>query len=424
MGDALQNWARNFTFAAARVHSPRSAEDVRDLVARTRKIRALGTRHSFNDIADTTEDLVSLERLDRVVSFDLVGPRPTVTIEAGVTYGRLCPQLHARGYALHNLASLPHISVAGACATATHGSGERNGNLATAVAAIELVTAGGSLGQLSRDRDGDTFAASVVGLGGLGVITKVTLDVVPAFEMAQEVYENLPFAALDANFDAIQSAGYSVSLFTDWRTDRVNQVWVKRRVSDGQPTGPDPTALGATRATRNLHPLADLSAENCTAQLGQPGPWHERLPHFRMDFTPSSGEELQSEYFVPREHAVAALHAVNAMREAIAPHLQISEIRTIAADDLWMSLCYGQHSCAIHFTWRKDWPAVRQILPQIEQALAPFNPRPHWGKLFTVPAAELQRRYPKLEAFRDLLHAQDPRGKFRNGFLNRYLFAP
>ncbi|MCU1262314.1 MAG: FAD-binding protein, partial [Bryobacterales bacterium] len=334
-----------------------------------------------------------------------------------------CPYLESKGFALHNLASLPHISVAGACSTATHGSGEKNGNLATAVSGLEIVTAGGDLVKLSRKSDGEIFRGAVVGLGALGVITRITLDIQPTYTVRQYVYENLPLAQMKDHFDDIQASAYSVSLFTDWQKQRFNEVWIKSRVGDGPAFTAAREFFGATLATRNLHPITELSAENCTEQMGVPGPWYERLPHFRMGFTPSAGKELQSEYLVPRRNAVDAILAVERLRDQVTPHLLISEIRTVAADDLWMSTCYRQPSVAIHFTWKQDWPAVRRLLPVIEKELSPFQARPHWGKLFTLPPAELQSRYEKLGDLIELAKKYDPKGKFRNDFLNTNVFA-
>ncbi len=421
MMEDRRNWAGNYTYRAAKVHRPETLAQVQELVASRRRVKALGSRHSFNAIADSPEDVISLERFERVVAIDR--ERRTVTVDAGVRYGHLCWELHRVGFALPNLASLPHISVAGACATATHGSGDRNGNLATAVAAMELVTADGAVLVLSRDRHGEEFRGAVVGLGGLGVVTRLTLDLVPTFEMRQDVYEDLPLARLAAHFDDIVASAYSVSLFTDWRGARFHQVWLKRRVTDGAALEVDPMRFGAKPATDQRHPIDGLPAQNCTAQLGRPGPWHERLPHFRMEFTPSSGAELQSEYLVPRRHAVAALRAIDGLRDRVAPLLQVSEVRTIAADDLWLSPCHGQSCVGIHFTWVPEWPAVRALLPLIEERLAPLEARPHWGKLFTTPPARLQALYPKLPDFRDLLRRYDPAGKFRNAFLDRYVFG-
>jgi xylitol oxidase len=417
----LKNWAGNFEYSTESLYPANSLQQVREFVKTQSQLKVLGTRHCFNKIADSTSHLLSLKAMDEVVALD--PEAHTVTVAAGMTYGQLSPYLHSEGFALHNLASLPHISVAGSCSTATHGSGEKNGNLATAVSALEFVTANGELVKLSRQKDGENFSAVVVGLGALGVVTGITLNIQPTFMMRQYVYENLPLAQVKDHFDAIEASAYSVSLFTDWQKQRFNEVWIKTRIENGQPFNSAPEFFGAKLATRNLHPIAELSAENCTEQMGVPGPWYERLPHFRMGFTPSAGKELQSEYFVPRRHAVEAILAVERLRDQVSPHLMISEIRTIAADDLWMSPCYKQPCAAIHFTWKQDWPAVRKLLPVIEKELAQFNARPHWGKLFTMPPADLKSKYEKLSAFVELCKTYDPRGKFRNEFLNTNIFS-
>jgi alditol oxidase len=417
----LKNWAGNLEYSTDRLYLANSLEQVRSYVKKQNKLKVLGTRHCFNNIADSTHSLLSLKSMDQVVALD--SEAHAVTVDAGMTYGQLCPYLDGKGFALHNLASLPHISIAGACSTATHGSGERNGNLATAVSALEIVTAAGEVVRLSRQQDGEAFRGAVVGLGSLGVITKVTLDIQPTYMMRQYVYENLPLPAVKDHFDAIESSAYSVSLFTDWQNQRMNEVWIKSRDEKGQAFDATPEFFGATRATKNLHPIAELSAENCTEQMGVPGPWYERLPHFRMGFTPSAGKELQSEYFVPRQHAVEAILAVERLRDQVSPHLMISEIRTIAADHLWLSPCYEQPGVTIHFTWKPDWPAVRKLLPVIEKELAPFNARPHWGKLFTTTPAELKAIYKKLPDFIQLSRTYDPQGKFRNQFLDTNIFS-
>jgi alditol oxidase len=286
-----------------------------------------------------------------------------------------------------------------------------------------MVTASGAIVNLSRQRDGEKFSGAVVSLGALGVITKVMLDVQPTFLMRQYVYQNMPLSELKNHFDAIESSAYSVSLFTDWQRQQINEVWIKSRVEEGQTFQATPEFFGAKLATRNLHPIAELSAENCTEQMGVPGPWYERLPHFRMGFTPSAGKELQSEYFVPRQHAIEAILAVERLRDQVSPHLLITEIRTIAADSLWLSPCYEQPCVTIHFTWKPDWPAVSKLLPQIEKELAPFRARPHWGKLFTTSPAELKDIYRKMPAFIDLSREYDPHGKFRNDYLNKNIFG-
>lgn len=417
-----RNWAGNYTYGAVDCHAPESVEEVQELVAASQTIKVLGSRHSFNGIADTSASHLSLERLNRVISLDRDNRR--VTVEGGIRYGELCGYLHENGYALHNLASLPHITVAGACTTATHGSGDRNGNLATAVHSIEIVKADGELVTFSRDDSNGKLEGAVVGLGALGVVTKLTLDVVPAFDMTQHVYEGLRLPTLADRFDDIVSAGYSVSLFTDWRASAFNQVWLKQIATAG--VSSSGAALsdyhGADLSDVNLHPVPGCAADNCSEQRGIVGPWHERLPHFRMDFTPSAGEELQSEYFVARGDAYAALSELDSLRDAIAPLLFISEVRTIAADDLWMSPCYGQNSVAVHFTWKPEWEAVRQVLPLIEAKLERFGARPHWGKLFAMEPSKLQGLYAKLPDFRQLALSCDPNGKFRNSFLDTYIF--
>ncbi len=416
----LTNWAGNYTFHAKHLYQPKTVEETQSTVKSCTKLRALGARHSFNSIADSTENQISLKQLDQI---SLNPAAKTVTVGAGVTYGQLAPYIDSRGFALHNLASLPHISVVGACATGTHGSGSRNGNLSTAVSAMQIVTHDGSLHTISRAQNPDVFPGAIVHLGALGVITSITLDVQPTFQVAQAVYENLSFDPLENHLDDIFASGYSVSLFTDWQNHRATQVWIKRRISPDGPKTFAPEFYGAKLATRDLHPLAGHSAESCTEQLGIPGPWYERLPHFRMNFTPSSGAELQTEYFVPRDRAYPAILAVEQLRDRITPHLFITELRTIAADNLWLSPCYQRDSLAIHFTWKPEWPDVQKVLPHIEEKLAPFDARPHWAKLNTIPPARLNQLYAKLPDYRSLVTQHDPQGKFRNQYIDMNIFG-
>jgi alditol oxidase len=417
---ARTNWAGNYQYSTDRLLLPKSVEEVQQAVKSGKKMRALGARHSFNGIADSKDTQISLKLLDQMT---LDAKARTVTVGAGVTYGRLAPYIDSQGFAVHDLASLPHVSVAGACATATHGSGSKNGNLSTAVAGMEMVRADGEVVNLSRQKDGERFAGMVVALGGLGIVTKVTLDVEPTFQVRQVVYENLSLAQLEHHLDDIFASAYSVSLFTDWQNHRATEVWVKHRVEPGEKFEFAPEFYGAKLATQKLHPVAGHSAESCTEQMGIPGPWYERLPHFRMNFTPSSGAELQTEYFVPRNRGYEAILAVEKLHERISPLLFITELRTIAADNLWMSPCYQQPSMTIHFTWKPEWPAVRELLPAVEEQLAPFGVRPHWAKLFTIPPARVQAQYARLADYRGLLEDYDPNGKFRNAFLNVNIYG-
>jgi len=414
MTTPLTNWARNITFSAARLHGPTSVEQLQQLVAGSGRIRTLGTGHSFNRIADTTGDLVTVGDLPRTIEVDT--ERRQVRVSAGTRYGELGARLQAAGLALHNLGSLPHISVAGACSTGTHGSGIRNKNLSASASAIELVTADGDL--VTFRRGDKEFGGAVLALGALGVITHLTLDAEPTYDVRQLVYDRLPFEEFRADPIAVLAAGYSVSAFTTWQDDAFDQVWVKQRVSE-QPL--DLTWHGAALADGPRHPVPGMPAVHSTEQGGVPGPWNARLPHFRLEFTPSNGDELQSEWFVPREHAAAAFDALAEVRSQVAPVLQICELRTVAADDLWLSPAYERDSLALHFTWVPDTAAVTPVLGAIEARLAPLGARPHWAKLFTTPPDVVAGLYPRFDDARRLLTAYDPKGIFRNELLDTYL---
>ncbi len=415
----MKNWAGNIAYSTGNVHYPKTVAEVQEVVRKCKKMTVLGSTHSFNTIADSKHNQVSLKEMNKVVSLNK--ENNTVTIEGGMRYGELAPYLHQNGYALHNLASLPHITVAGAVATGTHGSGVNSGNLSTGISAIELVNAAGDLVTISKQKDGEQFNGAVVALGALGVVTKLTLNLQPTFNMKQLVYRNLPMNELKNNFNAIEAGGYSVSLFTDWKNKNINEVWIKSRAAAGDVVAA-PELFGAQLATQNMHPIETESAENCTEQMGVPGPWFERMPHFKMGFKPSAGKELQSEFFVPIEHAYDAMMAMEKLNEKITPHLFISEIRTIQADDLWMSPCYKQTCVALHTTWKQE-EEVMNLIPLIEELLAPFNYRPHWAKLFTISPRLLQSRYEQLNEFKQLIHQYDPNGKFRNEFLHTNLYS-
>ncbi len=403
------NWAGNVVFRAAATAAPDSVQALRDLVLEGSPLKALGSGHSFNRIADSPGRQVSLQHFK---AMRLDQNAHTVTVGGGVTYGRLAPWLDAQGFAVHNLASLPHITVVGACATATHGSGLGNKCLSAAVSALSFVNGRGDEITLSRGGDPDVFEGGVVSMGALGIVHEITLDIEPRFDVAQAVYEGLPFAVLEQNLDAICGEGYSVSLFTDWQRSRFTQVWVKRRVGSDAPLEFPPTLYGATLQTEPLHPLPGHGAENCTPQLGVAGPWYERLPHFRMEFTPSSGAEIQTEYFVRREDASRAVAALDEIADRIAPHLFISELRTVKADSLWLSMAYGRDSLAIHFTWKPREAELLRLLPEIEQRLAPFRARPHWAKMHTMEPAAVEKLYPRFHDFEALRQRHDPQALF------------
>jgi len=404
----LRNWAGNIAFSTDRLHAPASLDELQQLVADSSSIRALGTGHSFNRIADTRGDLVTV----RDLAGEIVVGTDTVSVPAGARYGEVAGVLQAAGFALGNLGSLPHISVAGACATGTHGSGAGNKCLAASVRAVEFVRADGELVSVAA---GDpAFGGSVLALGALGIVTRLELVIEKSFDVRQDVWLDAPLDAVAEQFDEIMAAGYSVSLFIDpVGPDLVAKIWVKTRGPDAV----DGIRWGARAATQAQHPTTGQDPSAATEQFGVAGPWHERLPHFRLGFTPSSGDEQQSEFLIPREHGAAALLAVR--RLDLSDALQVSEVRTIAADDLWLSPCQGRDTVGLHFTWFDDDEKVHAAVAAVERALAPFDPRPHWGKVFLIDPVD---HYPKLPEFRALAGRHDPNRKFGNDFLDRYVY--
>jgi xylitol oxidase len=410
----ISNWAGNVTFSTDRLQAPTAVEQLQQIVAGAERIHALGTGHSFNRIADTDGELVTVRELPGGLEIDREGM--VVTVPAGARYGEVAQALHERGLALHNLGSLPHISVAGACATGTHGSGNANQCLAGAVRGIEFVRADGELVAVAADEP--SFPGSVIALGALGVVTRLTLAVEPTYDVAQDVWLDAPVERVVAAYDEITASGYSVSLFS-WpeARDRVDQIWVKCRA--GEPAV-DGRAWGARPAETDVHPVIGQDSRAATEQRGIRGAWHERLPHFRASFTPSAGDEQQTEFLIPREHGAAAVAAVLALDLTAA--LQVAEFRTIAADDLWLSPYHGRATTGVHFTWHNDDDVVSAALEKVSAALAPFDPRPHWGKVFPTSRDELARHYPTLPEFRALVDRYDPGRKFGNDYLATYVY--
>ena len=410
-----RNWAGNHTYRA-RIERVRSVEHLQEVVAAAPRVRALGSRHSFTDLTDITDAddgvLVSLVDLPTAVEVDPVSCTARVTGRAA--YGDVATQLHAAGWALGNLASLPHISVAGAVATGTHGSGVENGSLATAVASVDIVGPDGEVRTVSRG-DAD-HPGSIVSLGALGVVTALTLDIEPTYDVRQDVYTGLGWDSLVENIEEVTRSAYSVSLFTRWTESGIEQVWRKSRVDEA------PLHLhGALPAERTLHMLDGAPTESVTEQGGVFGPWLERLPHFRMEFTPSRGEELQSEYLLPRSHALTAIERLRALGQRLAPVLQVCELRTVAADEHWLSSSYGHDVLGVHFTWLRDEERVYAVLPAIEDALLPLGARPHWGKCFVAGADAIAPLYPRLADFRALRDRVDPDRVFGNAWLDRVI---
>jgi xylitol oxidase len=406
MSEDRNNWAGNVRYSAAQLIEPATLAEAQRAVASAARIRPLGTRHSFNQLPDTEGTLIHLGALpaDPIIDREAA----TVTVGGAVRYGILAQHLESNGLALHNLGSLPHISIAGAISTGTHGSGDRLGNLSSAVRGLQFI---GASGDLVDVRQGDPgFEGMVVGLGAFGPITRVTLAVQPSFRMRQDAYVNLPWQRVLDDFDAIMGSAYSVSLLSRWSVPAVEHVWVKSLLD-----GPIVTAdeLGAD-------PAAGQAPDNMNP-FGVEGAWCERLPHFRLDRVPSLGEEIQSEYLIDRSQAVEAVRSLREIGHLIDPVLAVTELRTMAADDLWLSPATGRDSVAVHFTFLRDPDGVAAVLPEIEARLLPLGARPHWGKLFHAGADVLGPRYPRMAEWRRLVAEYDPSGKFSNAFLEEYV---
>jgi len=406
------NWAGNIAFSPKRWMTPNTVTELQDAISAHRKLRIAGSRHSFNPIVNSAHTIISTENLNRIIHIDTTTRE--VTVEGGARYGDVATTLERKGFALANLASLPHISIAGAVATATHGSGVDNGNLATAVTGMQIVTADGSLATFTRESHPVEFDGMVVSLGSIGAIATLTLQIEPTFQISQQVFQHVPLPDVLADIDAVLGCAYSVSLFTTYGERTIDQVWVKHRVDQGPAMK---TLLGVMPAAEKCHPLDGHDPTCCTTQQGIAGPWHERLPHFCMEFTPSSGDELQSEYFIPREHTAAAYRALMALRSEIQPLLYVSEIRTVKADSLWLSPAFGRDVTGFHFTWRQKTNRVLAVLETVEAALTPFGARPHWGKVFLHRPVD----YAKLADFLSLRQSFDLGGKFVNPFIERVL---
>lgn len=402
------NWAGNVTFGCARIHQPETLDELRRLVQTSAKVRALGSGHSFNLVADSTDDLVRVDRLPPSIEIDPVAS--TVTVNAGMRYAELAVALHRAGFALENLASLPHISVAGSCATGTHGSGDDRRCLSASVSALQLLGPDGDLVELSRERDPETFPGAVVALGALGVVTRLSLDIEPAYTMRQQVRVGVPLDEVADRLDEVFGAAYSTSVFTDWHSSEAD-VWLKHRIDR-----PEGAWCGGRTAPHPMNPVPGMPPESSTEQLGATGPWHERLPHFRPELAPSAGEELQSEFYVPRAAAPDAFAALRGIGSLVAPLLHIAEVRTVREDDLWLSPAYGRDSVTFHFTWRKDPESVLPVLSAVEECLLPLGARPHWGKLTTIAPEDIAAGYERGPDFERLARSFDPSGKFRNAF--------
>ena len=411
----MQNWAKNITFSSQNYIEIENLTQLQKVIESSNKLKVVGTSHSFSEIADTTGTLISLKNLDSEIEID--EKSQTVKVSAGTSYANLAKYLEKNGWALSNLASLGEISIAGAVMTGTHGSGSNNKVLSDSVVAIEMILSSGDKFVIDR-KNFAQFSGFVVSFGALAVFTKLTLKIVRSFSVKQVVYENVPIQSVLENFNEIFDRPYSASYFSNWSPKNTGQIWMKFLDDDKYPELQS-KAYGGNLALSNQHPVKVNDPGNCTEQMGVAGKWLFRLPHFRLNSSPASGDEVQTEYLVDRDHVQGYINELTKIGEDIAARVYATEIRTISSDDLWLSGAYGRETVGFHFTWKKS-PEVKDFLPEIENILGKNNGRPHWGKLFSTPRAQLIDRYPMYEEFRQLIQKYDSGNKFRNKFIEQY----
>lgn len=406
----LMNWSENFTFEATGVERPKTIAQLQDVVAAAPRAKAVGTRHCFTRIADSPGGvLVDTSGLDVGVTVD--HDTMTATVPAGWSYSKIVAELEAQGVALPNLASLPHVSIAGATATGTHGSGDTNQVMAACMSGIELVDGEGELRTI--DSGHPDLKALSVGLGAFGIFTTLTVDVEPSYLVQGAYFRETSWQNLLDNLDDVMASAYSVNLHAAYSDTNVRGIWSKYRLEGSEPLDLPDELFGMTRVEGQLTPGKNTI-------INEPGPWSERLAHFTPESAPSAeGDELQTEYFVDRKHGAAAINALRKMGADLDPHLHGTEIRTVASDDLWLSPCYRRETLSLGMTWRKHEPEVRALLPRMEEALAPFEARPHWAKLFAYDRSALLDQFEHLDATLTLAESYDPNGTFNNPYLER-----
>lgn len=411
----MKNWAGNLTFSAREFIEVNSISKLQQVVSSSQAVKVLATGHSFNAIGDTTETLISIKNLSNGIEID--SQNAQALISAGMAYADAARYLESNGWAFSNMASLGEVTIAGAISTGTHGSGSNNGVLSTSVVGLEIVLGSGELITIDQSNS-EEFAGFVVSLGALGVFTKIKMRIIPSFSVKQFVYENIGIQVVAENFDTVFNSAYSVSYFSNWAKNSTGQIWMKF-LDDSSSDNLSDNWLGANQAKAKQHPVKINNPDPCTDQLGISGKWLYRLPHFKLDSSPASGDEVQTEYLVDRKYVNEYIQDLRAIGDEIAPRVYATEIRTIKSDELWLSGAYQRETVGFHFTWKKSDTLV-DFLPRIEEILGKHHGRPHWAKLFSVRSDELSARYPKYSDFEALLKKYDPKQKFRNKFIDQY----
>jgi xylitol oxidase len=411
----VKNWAGNLTFSAKEFIEIDNISKLQQVVSNSQGVKVLATGHSFNAIGDTKYTLISLKNLSNGIEID--SQNAQALIPAGMSYADAARYLESNGWAFSNMASLGEVTIAGAISTGTHGSGSNNGVLSTSVVGLEIVLGSGELITIDESNS-EEFAGFVISLGSLGVFTKIKMKIVPSFSVKQFVYENIGIQAVAENFDTVFNSAYSVSYFSNWAKNSTGQIWMKF-LDDSSSDNLSDNWLGANQAKAKQHPVKINNPDPCTDQLGISGKWLYRLPHFKLDSSPASGDEVQTEYLVDRKYVNEYIQDLRTIGDEIAPRVYATEIRTIKSDELWLSGAYQRETVGFHFTWKKSDTLV-DFLPRIEEILGKHDGRPHWAKLFSVKSDELSARYPKYSNFEALLKKYDPKKKFRNKFIDQY----
>ena len=437
-GDIPQNWAKTVYYNHT-IHYPKTVEEIQHILQYHAKIRVLGSMHSFNNITKLPQEFngvyISMSNMNQVIKC-CRGER--VTIQPGITFGELGEYLHERNFGFHNMASLPHITVGGAISTGTHGAGVFNGNLASHVMQVKLISADGKLRTYRIGQDPE-FQHIPVSFGLAGIIVEIELDIVPDYDIQQCIYENLPFNTIKkSDYKTAFSSAYSFSIFTQWKNRKFTSIWAKYRLRKGRNGNEEsimidcPDMNKIKPSSNKVHPLPGGDTSFVSGGIGKnyKEPGYVGLPHFLMEGVPSQGEELQSEYFV-------SSHMFDVVIEVLFHHfeenpklydlLYVSEMRFVAGDKLTLS---PQHvlgsSIGFHFTWKKEFDQVVDALKGIENVLKPYNALPHMGKLFTMTGRELEGKYGQrnLRAFQSFVAPLDPLKKFVNPFLQNLILLP
>ena len=425
------NWAGIQTCSPAAVEHPANDAELARLVKTASSaghpVKVVGAGHSFTDIACTNGYQVHLDRYNRVILADRETQR--VRVQAGITLQKLNLELDQHGLALPNLGDIAYQSVAGAISTATHGTGIRLGGLATQVAGLELITADGSVISCSADEEPEVFNAARVGLGALGILSTVTLQAVPAFNL-RVVNQPMPLDALLENIDEHVESNDHFEFF--W-VPHTRWALTKRNNRTDQPLAPRPrwqelrddylmenVAFGAVCRMGRRFP--SLIPRLATALPGS-GRVEYVDKSYKVFASPRWVHFSEMEYSIPREAAVDVIRRIRSFVETSGLHISFPvEVRFTAPDDIYLSTANGSERCYIAVHVYQGMP-YEQYFRGVERIMDSVGGRPHWGKLHFQTAETLAPRYPDWDKFQAVRRRLDPEGRFANAYTDRVLGA-